>query len=300
MKIDLAISYFIRYLKVEKKLANNSVLSYQSDLNFFMNYLNKNKIELVEDISLDTLNNYISELYDQSLNKSSISRKISCLRSLYKYLFQKDFITYNITSSLILPKKDKILPKFLSTEDILNLINSFDISNDKQARNQMMLIILYYTGIRVSELVNLKLSQLYLSDQYILIYGKGNKERIIPISSQNIDLLNEYISVTRSNILKFNYSDYLFVQENGNPLTRQGFYKIVKKHGQLANLRIEITPHVLRHTFATTLLKNDIDLRSVQSLLGHSDISTTQIYTHVSNDTLKNNYLEKHPRNKNK
>jgi len=292
IKSDFAIKNFIQYLKVEKKVSVNTITSYQRDLDDFKSYLIKEKIEDLSNIDNDLLVNYVATLYDKNLSKSSIARKISCLKSLFKFLYVKDFLTVNKAALLTLPKITKKVPEYLDNNEIINFLGTFDESTLLNKRNKVMVFLMYYTGTRVSELINIKLSQLFLNDKYLRIKGKGNKERVIPLNDMIIEVLEEYQANTRRDILDLNYSDYLFVNEKGNPITRQGFFKIIKKHCLIANINKNVSPHTLRHSFATHLLNNGVDLRSVQVLLGHSDISTTQIYTHVNNDYIKKSYKE--------
>ncbi|MDR1782465.1 MAG: tyrosine recombinase [Bacilli bacterium] len=289
---------FIKYLKIEKKLSNNTIDGYTRDMNDYLTYLDLNNINDINDTNNETLNNYIATLFDKNLSKNSIARHISCLKSFYKFLYVKDYLPKNIASLLKQPHKDKVIPQYLTQDEIIALFKTFEDNTIINQRNQMMLLLLYYTGLRVSELINLKLSNIYLFDQYIKVIGKGNKERIIPINVDIIDYLNKYISSTRKELLQLNNSDYLFIIKGGKPMTRQSFFKIIKKHCLLANIKKNVSPHTIRHSFATQLLNNGVDLRSLQILLGHSSISTTQIYTHVKSNEIKNKYEMIHPLSK--
>ena len=295
---EFALNNFIQYLKVEKKVSPNTIASYQRDLKTFMQYLNDNDYLDLNEINLEILTNYVATLYDDNLAKSSIARKISCLKSLFKFLYVKDFLSENKATLLSLPKITKKIPEYLDSEEIVTFLETFNEESLLNKRNKIMVFLMYYTGTRVSELINIKLSQLFLSDKYLRITGKGNKERIIPLNDGIVTILSEYLAKTRKEIIDLNYSDYLFINCQGKPITRQGFFKIIKKHCLIANIRKNVSPHTLRHSFATHLLNNGVDLRSVQVLLGHSDISTTQIYTHVNSDYIKKSYQEAHPLNK--
>lgn len=288
---------FIKYIKIEKNLSNNTIESYKKDLNDFFIYINDLEINNIQETNHNILVDYITTLFDKNYSKSTISRKISTLKSFYKFLYIKDYTSENKASLITLPKKERKIPEYLNKEEINQFFLSFNDDNLINSRNKIMVLFMYLTGLRVSELVNLKISQLYLNDKYIRIIGKGSKERFIPINDLLIEPLNQYLKITRQNILEFNYSDYLFINKNGKPITRQGFFKIIKKHALLAMINKNISPHTIRHSFATHLINNGVDLRSVQILLGHSDISTTQIYTHINNDYIKKSYFE-HQNNK--
>lgn len=298
--VDFIYKNFITYLKVEKKFAANTIESYQRDIGAFVDYLFKNNITYIEDIDENIVLKYVALLDKNLYTNSTISRKISALRSFGKYQYLKEYNPVNIADYLALPKVNKKIPAFLTNDEIVNLLKTFHDETLADSRNKMMVYLMFYTGTRVSELIHIKLSDLYLNDEYIKVLGKGNKERVIPLNKDIIANLDYYINHTRKEILDLNYSDYLFVNKNGKPLTRQGFHKIIKKHCLLSNIHKNISPHSLRHSFATQLLNNGIDLRSVQILLGHSDISTTQIYTHVNNDYIKKSYEDYHPRDKKK
>lgn len=291
------INNYIRYLKVEKKFSDNTIISYKNDLNDFNCFLEDNNLDIIDSIKLNELNNYVANLFDKNLSKNSIARKISCIKSFYKFLYIKDYTNNNYATLLSLPRITKKIPDYLTNDEIINLINSFQDNTLLEARNKCMVLVMYFTGLRVSELINLKLSNLYINDQYIKISGKGSKERIIPLNSDILDVILEYINNIRKDIIKLNYSDYLFVNKNGNVISRQGFFKIIKKHVLKCGINKNVSPHTLRHSFATHLLNNGIDLRSVQVLLGHSSISTTQIYTHINNDYVKKSYNQSHPLN---
>lgn len=288
---------FIKYIKIEKNLSNNTIESYKKDLNDFFIYINDLEINNIQETNHNILVDYITTLFDKNYSKSTISRKISTLKSFYKFLYIKDYTSENKASLITLPKKERKIPEYLNKEEINQFFLSFNDDNLINSRNKIMVLFMYLTGLRVSELVNLKISQLYLNDKYIRIIGKGSKERFIPINDLLIEPLNQYLKITRLNILEFNYSDYLFINKNGKPITRQGFFKIIKKQALLAMINKNISPHTIRHSFATHLINNGVDLRSVQILLGHSDISTTQIYTHINNDYIKKSYF-KHQNNK--
>ena len=231
------------------------------------------------------------------MNEKSISRTISCLKSFYKFLIIEKIVKTNPTDGLYMPKVKKSLPNVLSVDDVTLLLD-VKLDDDFSYRNKAMLELMYATGLRVSELVELKLSDLDFNDDIIRIMGKGSKERIIPIGDFAKDYLLKYINNHRGNMLKGINTDYVFLNNHGKKMTRQGFFKIIKKLAKDVGISTEISPHTLRHSFASHLLKYGADLRTIQELLGHSDISTTQIYTHVANEELRKNYDEYHPHGK--
>lgn len=293
LEVNKAIKLFIQYISIEKQLSPNTIASYQRDLNHFAQYFKSANLEDIDEYQLSI---YVGTLYDANLTKASIARKISCLKSFFKFLYIKDYTDKNCAILLQLPKKQTKLPQYLTNEEIILLLNTFK-NTYLAKRNKTMFLTLYFTGMRVSELINLKLSDWFQHDNYLKVKGKGNKERIIPLNPELILVLEDYNENIRPYLSKTT-SDFLFINEKGNPITRQGFYKIIKTACNDALINKNISPHTLRHSFATHLLNNGIDLRTVQILLGHSDISTTQIYTHVNNDLIKNSYQKNHPLNK--
>lgn len=295
LKYNIAYQAYMLYLKVEKKCSNNTLVSYQKDLEQFETYLNDEKIEDLSKISDQDLNFYVAKLYDQGLSKTSIARKISSIKSFFKFLYLKDYLPQNTASLLKQPKKNQKLPEYLTQEEVNKLFFSMPTNTLLEQRNKLMFVFLYFTGLRVSELITIKISNLYLNDHYLKVIGKGNKQRIIPLNNELEEQLEKYLLTTRKEILNLNHSDYLFVNAQGNPITRQGFHKILKNACLIAGITKNVSPHTIRHSFATQLLNNGIDLRAVQVLLGHSDISTTQIYTHVSKDYARSEYEKAHP-----
>lgn len=285
------IDEFLRYLLIDKGYSNNTIDSYKRDLFKFLEY-NKNKS--IDDIGANDLKQYIKHLNEENLNEKSISRNISCLKSFYKFLVIDKRIDNNPTDILFIPKIKKSLPNILSEEEILNLLD-INLIDNYSFRNKAMLELMYSSGLRVSELVNLKLQDLDLSLDLVRTVGKGSKERVIPIGEYASSALMEYISKYRNLMLKKYNNEYLFLNNHGNKMTRQGFFKIIKSIAKEKGINKQLSPHTLRHSFASHLLKYGADLRTIQELLGHSDISTTQIYTHISNEQLRENYKEFHP-----
>lgn len=288
--IQEEIKNFRSYLLVEKKYSTNTIDAYMRDLLKFQEFTQK-KISSIQE---EEIHNYLKQLSIEGLNERSISRMISCLKSFYKFLLIDKVIEKNPMENIEIPKLKKSLPHTLTEEEVtclleVPLVDSFSF------RNKAMLEVLYATGIRVSELVNLKLGDIDLENATLRTMGKGNKERIVPLGEYALHYLAIYLQDYRSTLLKRDYNDYLFLNNHGKQITRQGFFKIIKARAKEANITKELSPHTLRHSFATHLLNRGADLRSIQELLGHSDISTTQIYTHISNEHLKENYKEFHP-----
>ena len=290
-KIDKLIEDFLRYLLIDKGYSKNTISSYKIDLDRFNDYFNNKNIN---DIDSNDLKNYIKSL---DLNEKSISRTISCLKSFYKFLIIEKVIKDNPTDGLYMPKVKKSLPNIMSVEDVTKLLD-IKLDDHFSYRNKAMLELMYATGLRVSELVELKLNDVDFSDDIVRIMGKGSKERIIPMGDFAKTYLEEYIYNHRNLMLKGNNCEYIFLNNHGKKMTRQGFFKIIKKLASDVGISTEISPHTLRHSFASHLLKYGADLRTIQELLGHSDISTTQIYTHVANEELRKNYDEYHPHGK--
>ena len=290
-KIDELIIEFLRYLLIDKGYSNNTIESYKRDLEKFLEF-NKNKS--ISKISNDDLKQYIKYLNEQNLNEKSIARNISSLKSFYKFLSIEKFIDNNPSDALFLPKVKKSLPNTLTEEEVFKLLD-INLSDNYSYRNKAMLELMYATGIRVSELVNLKLQDVDLSQDIIRTFGKGSKERVIPIGDYAKEYLEKYIYEYRGSMLKKEASEYLFLNNHGKKMSRQGFFKIIKKIAFEKGINKELSPHTLRHSFASHLLKYGADLRTIQELLGHSDITTTQVYTHITNEELKKNYNEYHP-----
>lgn len=287
------IELFCNYLLIDKKYSKNTIESYKRDLIKLDEYLDKK----ITKITSKDIKMYLEYLTNDGENKASIARNISSLRSFYKFLLVEKIATTNVMENINLPKLDKKLPNTLDEKDIDKLLN-LKITDEFSIRNKAMLELMYATGVRVSELVNLKIHDIDLDMALIKTMGKGSKERIIPMGDYALYYVKDYILNHRSNMLKKEYNDYLFINNHGKQMTRQGFFKILKKIAQEQGIQKNFSPHTLRHSFATHLLNHGADLRIIQELLGHSDIATTQIYTHISNKKLRENYDEFHPHSK--
>ena len=285
--LEKDIEDYLNYLKFERKLSNNTYQSYRYNLIKILNYFNN---ESILNLSEDEIRQF---LYNSKEKSKSKSHYLTVLKSFYNYMLDLNRINKNPCDNIKNPKIEKKLPKFL-TEDEVNQLLNIKLNDPKDYRNKAMLELLYASGIRISELLDLKLYNYYVDDACIKVMGKGSKERIIPIGDITIKYLDLYINEYRKYILKTKQSDYLFVNYNGNRMSRQGFFKILKRICDENNIKKEISPHVLRHSFATHLLNNGADLRVIQELLGHENISTTEIYSHVSKDKIIDDYKE-HP-----
>ena len=285
------IEEFLRYLLIDKGYSNNTIESYKRDLLSFLEF-NKNKS--INAIGKEELKKYIKNLNDKKLNEKTISRHISCLKSFYKFLVIDKRINENVSEVLFMPKTKKSLPKILTEEEVFSLLD-IKLVDNYSYRIKAMIELMYATGLRVSELINLKLQDIDLINEVVRVFGKGSKERVVPLGEIAVISLKEYISKYRPLMLKQYNNDYLFLNNHGNNMTRQGFFKIIKSVAKEKGIKSEISPHTIRHSFASHLLKYGADLRTIQELLGHSDISTTQVYTHITNEELKQNYKDFHP-----
>lgn len=284
------INKYLEYLEFERKLSNNTIKSYFNDLKDFDLFFNGN----IKNLKYDDLQKYLTSL--NNLTAKSIAHYITVINSFYLFLVNENIISENPCTNIASPKIPKKLPHYLTEEEIDQLLN-INLITPYDYRNKAMLELLYATGLRITELVNLKITDIDTNNCFVRVYGKGQKERIVPLSDIAIKYLNIYMNQYRNIILKDKISDYLFISNNLTNITRQGFFKILKKECKRAGITKNVSPHVLRHSFATHLLKHGADLRVIQELLGHEDISTTQIYAHLVNEKLKEDY-QYHPRNK--
>lgn len=292
------VDNFIAYLQNQKNYSSHTISNYERDLKFFIEFLNKEGIVSFKEADYKVIRNYLSSLFNDKYNKTSISRHISSIRSLYKYLLKEGIITNNPTTLISNPKQDKRLPNFLYYNDVEKIMSIPDKSTPMGQRDALILEMLYSTGMRVSELVSVKLKDIDTYNRTIKIMGKGSKERYVIYGKVCADLLELYMNNGRLEILKDNDSDYLLLNKNKDKLTTRGVELIIEKILKKSGLKVHVAPHTLRHTFATHMLDSGADLKIVQELLGHENLSTTQIYTHVSNERLRNVYLKSHPRAK--
>lgn len=295
MKDD--IEDFIHYLIVERGLAKNTIESYRRDLKQYHLFLQEEEhISSFNEVRRMHIVNFLSFLKKKGRASSTVSRFIASTRALHQFLIREKRVDQDPSVHIDTPQAERRLPKVLSIPEVDALLEASASSTPFGLRDKAMMELLYATGIRVSELIGLNLGDIHLTMGFIRCIGKGNKERIIPLGRMASESLSSYLDKGRDSLLKKNRNDALFVNHHGNRLSRQGFWKILKKLALKANIQKELTPHTLRHSFATHLLENGADLRAVQEMLGHADISTTQIYTHVTKTRLKDIYSSFHPR----
>lgn len=287
---------FIEYITLQKRYSNDTIINYTKDLDDFYSYLEVKNIRNISGVNYNIIRGYLMFLHEKEYSKKTISRHISTLKSFFKYLLGEHYIKDNPMSLITSPKLDKKLPQVLYYEELEKLLNSIVDDTIIGLRNNLILELLYSTGVRVSELVNIKINDIDKYNKQINVFGKGSKERVVIYGSVCEDKLNKYLN-KRNELDKYK-SEYLLLNNQGRQLTTRGIRYIIDKIIKEGGLKFHISPHVLRHTFATHMLNEGADLKSVQELLGHENLSTTQIYTHVSNERLRNVYLNSHPRAK--
>ena len=287
------INDYINYIYIEKKLSKNTKDAYFKDLISFNEYINKDILKTQK----NDITNYINYLYDIKDKDKTIARKLVSIRTFFDYLMKNKIISINPCEKIESIKLSKTLPKTLNIDEINKLLD-FRPENAKEYRNKAMIELMYASGLRVSELVNLNINDINLDDNYVRCYGKGKKERIVPIATYTTNIINEYINNYRNSLLKGYLTDKLFISSYGKGITRQGFFKILKKTAKKQGIDKDFSPHTIRHSFATHLLNYGADLRSIGEMLGHENIKTTQIYTHLSNNKKRKDYDDFHPRNK--
>jgi len=296
MEIAAAIASFLTHVRVEKGLSSNTVEAYRRDLLKFEDFAKKRKLGL-ETIRRDDLVDFLAGLYRQKLESKTVARHLVTLRNFFRYAQVQELITEDPSVTLESPKIRRSLPGYLRLEEVERLLEQPDPKTPLGQRDRAMLEVLYSTGLRVSELIGLRVSDLDVKVGCVRCIGKGDKERIVPVGKKALGMVERYLREARPKLLgKVTGSPTLFVNRRGRQLTRVGVWKILSEYGRRAGLRVALTPHMLRHSFATHLLERGADLRSVQLMLGHSDISTTQIYTHVVEERLKQIYKAHHPR----
>jgi integrase/recombinase XerD len=295
MEISVAINSFLTHVRVEKGLSPNTIVAYRRDILKFDAFARKRKLSL-ESVSRDDLIDFLASLYRLKLESRTVARHLVTLRNFFRFAQIQELITEDPSLNLESPKIRRSLPGYLRLEEVERLVAQPDEKTPLGLRDRAMLDVLYSTGLRVSELIGLRVMDLDASAGCIRCIGKGDKERIVPIGKKALALVDRYLRDSRAKLLGKNDCTSLFINRRGGPLSRVGVWKILSAYGRQAGLRIALTPHMLRHSFATHLLERGADLRSVQLMLGHSDISTTQIYTHVVEERLKQIYKAHHPR----
>ena len=290
------VDEFLNYLSVERGLAVNTIDSYHRDLNKYIKYLEVKKITSFKGVKRSDITNFMLALKDKGLNSNSISRALVAIKMLHRFLVNERYLKDDISSVLALPKLWKRLPEVLSSKDVESLVNSPNLRTIQGVRDKAALELMYATGMRVSEIANLKLADLNLDMGFVKCIGKGQKERIIPLGTYASRALTRYINKARPKLLKQKDDQALFLSRLGKKVSRQTFWKTIKAYAREARIKKEISPHTLRHSFATHLLEGGADLRTVQEMLGHSDISSTQLYTHINKERLKQIHRKFHPR----
>ena len=292
----MVLKQYSAYLLLERGLAENTLQSYLNDVAHLLRYLNENNLGL-KDVTLDNLHNFIAELHDLGISPRSQARIISGIKSFFRFLKLENHIDHNPTLLLESPRIGRKLPDILSVEDIDEMISCIDLSTNEGQRNRAIIETLYGCGLRVSELINLEINKLFLDEEYVVITGKGNKERIVPISPTAIHEINLYLEDRKHLDIKPGEENILFLNRRGRRLTRVMIFYIIKQLAELAGIRKEISPHTLRHSFATHLLEGGANLRAIQQMLGHESISTTEVYIHIDRTRLREEILTYHPRN---
>ena len=289
-KEDSNLRSFLNYLLVDKGLSNNTVKAYEADISSLFQWLDTEDLKY-NNLQEDHINQYISFLFQKKMRSSSVNRKISSIKSFYIFLVKRNFVKNSPLNDLVTPKQEKYLPESMSEAEVDKLLNSPDVSNKIENRDKAMIEMLYATGMRISELVNLKMTDVDMKRCVVKVFGKGSKERLVPFGEKALDSLKSYL-----NDREQSSSKEIFLSNRGKKMTRVAFWQRVKVYLIRENLKNSISPHTLRHAFATHLLNRGADLRSVQLLLGHSDLSTTQIYTHIAKQRLSDVLKKHHPR----
>ncbi len=296
MEIKTAKDNFLEYCEFEKGLSNNSIKSYGYEMKDYINFLKKKKISDTKDITKDLITKYLKYCYLRNEDSKTVAHKLTIIKNFHNYLEKEENETVNPSEFIDRPKTNKTLPHSLTVEEVDRLLD-IKLESPFDYRNKAMLELMYGSGLRVSELVSLTVYDIDFNNDIVRIKGKGSKERIVPLNDIAVYYLKEYLD-KRHLLLKKKQTDYLFLNSRGTGISRQGFFKNLKEILKEKGLNPEISPHSLRHSFATHLLNGGADLRSIQMLLGHSDIATTRIYTHITNEKIKNDYLNNHPRAK--
>ncbi len=291
------LNEFMDFLSLEKGLSKNSISAYHADLLDFITFIKEEKVEKLSDVKRPYILSFLISCKKKGLETSTIARRLVSIKVFFRYLFQESLIEENVTEVMDSPKLWRLLPDFLSNTEIDTLLKVFPAGKDLLFfRNRAILEVMYACGLRVSELVNLQINSIKFDEEIVRVLGKGNKERIVPIGKIARNVIEKYIQNIRPKLAKFPQETSLFISNNGRKLNRERIWGIVKEGARLAGIKKNIYPHTLRHSFASHLLENGADLRIIQEMLGHADISTTEIYTHVDNSRLINIHHKFHPR----
>ncbi len=292
------VKRYLRYLKLERNYSANTLEAYRHDLDWLIRYAHTHQLDILQ-LKLDHLTHFSATLHEQGISPRSQARLLSGVRSFYRYLLMDGYIEADPTELLEMPRIGSHLPDVLSSVEVDMLQQAIDLTKWEGQRNKAIIEVLFSCGLRVSELVSLKLSNLYLHERFLRIMGKGSKERLVPISSRAIEELELWFTDRDKMKIKAGEEDYVFLNRRGAHLTRTMILIMIKNLAAMAGIKKNISPHTLRHSFATSLLEGGADLRAIQAMLGHEDISTTEIYTHIDTTTLRQEILEHHPRNAN-
>ncbi|MGQ9797905.1 MAG: site-specific tyrosine recombinase XerD [Ignavibacterium sp.] len=288
---------YLATLKIEKNLSENTINSYKSDLTSFLNFITQSGIDDLSDIKTTHITSFFKLLKDAGLNETSAARYFSSLKGFFKYLYKNEYIKSNPIERISPPKISRKLPEVLNVREINLILEQPNVKDTIGLRDKAILELFYACGTRISELINIKVNDLFLSEEVIRVFGKGSKERLIPIGSSAIKWIIEYLKKSRPLLVKnIKSENYLFLNQRGTKFSRMGIWKIVKQYVKQAGIEKNVHPHTFRHSFATHLIEGGADLRAVQEMLGHSDISTTQIYTHIDMDYIKLVHKKFHPR----
>ena len=289
------IDQYCNDISFKSGLTKDTILAYKSDLKIFLTWLEHDKIKFSSADRI-IINNYLAERLDKGTSVSTVQRIITCIKSFYSFLFENKIIDNNPAQLIENPKKRRKLPTIISEDEVEKLLESPDVKTSTGLRDKCILELLYSAGLRISELLNIRVNQISKEKPFLKIKGKGNKERLVPIGSSAMNLLMLYIDTYRANLKPSNHIDMLFLNENGSIITRQACWEMIQKYATVSLINKKISPHNLRHAFATHLLNNGADLRTVQMLLGHASLSTTQIYTHIAKERLVKFHQKYHPR----
>ncbi len=294
--LNSLVEDFVDFIRFEKGLAKNTVESYERDVRFFCDYLDKQGLG-VGDVRTDDISLYLGQRSDE-ISKRSMARNLVTIKQFFLFLTSEKIIDHSPAESIDPPRIEKKLPTYLTVEEVSRFLNTFDEETPMNLRDKTIVELMYSCGLRITEVITLSTSQINHREGYIAVFGKGSKERIVPIGSVALNLLKKYLKGGRPFIAKTAEHNEVFLNRHGNPISRVGLWKIIKKYALKSGIKKNLNPHALRHSFATHLIQNGADLRSVQEMLGHSDISTTQIYTHLDNTHLKNTHNKNHPLNR--
>ena len=294
--LDILADQYLNYLLIEKGLSEKTLDSYGSDMAMYLSFLENNGVNDISDADTPVILKHLISMRNTGLGARSRARHLVTIRGFYRFLVQEKLLKHDPTRLIDLPKSGLKLPDVLSVEEVRLLLSIPDTKTPTGSRDAAMIELLYAAGLRVSELINLKLQAVNMEAGFVRVFGKGSKERVVPIGLFAKEKIDDYLKTARPLILKSIVSRYLFVARAGKPMTRQGFWKLIKRYALKAGFNKKITPHSLRHSFASHLLEGGADLRAVQLMLGHVDISTTQIYTHVAREHLKKIHEKFHPR----